>query len=87
MNESLSVKADGGNSPRKLSRNARYEAAKRAEGLEKVTLWLPIQVIPEFKSAADLCCEYRHLSINSMRDTKSGRYVSLERGVTGDSDG
>ncbi|NAX27207.1 hypothetical protein CAG64_17320 [Vibrio sp. V38_P2S17PM301] len=62
-----------------MSRNARYEQRKRAEGLIKVTLWVPEQRESEFKLLADACCRFRHLSFNTLRDTSSGKYVSLER--------
>ncbi len=62
-----------------MSRNSKYEAAQKEKGLKKVTLWIPIEREPEFKSLALACCEYRHFSFNSLRDTKSGKYVSLER--------
>ncbi|MGF1716121.1 hypothetical protein L4D08_14690 [Photobacterium chitinilyticum] len=62
-----------------MSRNAKYEAAKKAEGLKKVTVWVPENRESEFKLLAQACCEYRHLSFNTLRDTLSGQYVSLER--------
>ncbi len=62
-----------------MSRNKRYEAKKRDEGLTKVTLWVPLERESEFKLLADACCQYRHLSFNTLRDTQSGKYVSLER--------
>lgn len=67
-----------------MSRNKAYEQRKRALGLEKVTLWLPTASIVEFKLAADICCEQQHLFINTLRDGVTGRYISLERYVTGD---
>lgn len=62
-----------------MSRNAKYEAKKKASGLKKVTLWIPIERESEFQLLATACCEYRHLSFNTLRDTSSGKYVSLER--------
>jgi hypothetical protein len=62
-----------------MSRNARYEQRRRALGLVKVTLWIPNDREPEFKMLAEACCDYRHLSFNTLRDTTSGKYVSLER--------
>ncbi|ASI90969.1 MULTISPECIES: antitoxin MazE-like protein [Vibrio] len=62
-----------------MSRNKRYEARKRAQGLVKVTLWVPDSRESEFKMLADACCEFRHLTFNTLRDTQSGKYVSLER--------
>lgn len=62
-----------------MSRNAKYEASQKERGLKKVTLWVPSEREPEFKALALACCNYRHLSFNSLRDTQSGKYVSLER--------
>ena len=66
------------------SRNSAYEQRKREQGLVKVTLWVPARIGPEFKLAADICCANEHLTLNTLRDLKTGRYVSLERAVTGD---
>lgn len=62
-----------------MSRNSRYEAKQKAQGLKKVTLWIPAERESEFKQLADACCIHRHLTFNSLRDTQSGKYVSLER--------
>ena len=62
-----------------MSRNAKYEASQKERGLKKVTLWVPSEREPEFKALALACCNHRHLSFNSLRDTQSGKYVSLER--------
>ncbi|MGF1747731.1 antitoxin MazE-like protein [Vibrio cionasavignyae] len=62
-----------------MSRNKRYEEKKRAQGLVKVTLWVPDSRESEFKMLAEACCRFRHLTFNTLRDTESGKYVSLER--------
>ncbi len=62
-----------------MSRNAKYEASQKERGLKKVTLWVPSEREPEFKALALACCNHRHLSFNTLRDTESGKYVSLER--------
>lgn len=62
-----------------MSRNNRYEQRKRADGLKKITLWIPCEREAEFKQLAEACSQYRHLSFNTLRDTQSGKYVSLER--------
>ncbi|PNH84449.1 hypothetical protein C1M56_20070 [Vibrio diazotrophicus] len=62
-----------------MSRNARYEASQKAKGLKKITIWVPSDREPEFKALALACCNHRHLSFNTLRDMKSGKYVSLER--------
>ncbi|WP_070964625.1 hypothetical protein [Vibrio sonorensis] len=61
-----------------MSRNAKYEAAKKAKGLKKVTLWIPQERESEFQMLAKACCEHRHLTFNTLRDVTSGKYVSLE---------
>lgn len=66
------------------SRNARYEQAQRNKGLEKVTLWVPTCVAPNFKLAASLCVDNSDLTLTGLRSLKSGRFVSIERAVTGD---
>lgn len=66
------------------TRNQRYESTKRAQGLEKVTLWLPASALPDFQLAAALCCENRDLVVSNLRSTKTGRLVSLRAAVTGD---
>lgn len=62
-----------------MSRNKRYEKRRRDEGLIKVTLWVSADRESEFKMLGEACCEYRHLSFNTLRDTVTGKYVSLER--------
>ncbi|RPF07616.1 antitoxin MazE family protein [Vibrio sp. J383] len=62
-----------------MSRNSKYEAAKKAQGLKKVTLWVPDNRESEFHMLAKACCEFRHLTFNTLRDTQSGKYISLER--------
>ncbi|WP_159739243.1 hypothetical protein [Vibrio atypicus] len=61
-----------------MSRNAKYEANKKAQGLKKVTLWIPEERESEFHMLAKACCDHRHLTFNTLRDTESGKYVSLE---------
>lgn len=66
------------------SRNARYEQQQKARGLQKVTLWLPDSVAPNFKLAASLCIENPELTLTALRNLTNGRFVSIERPVTGD---
>lgn len=66
------------------TRNQRYELTKRSLGLEKVTLWVPSAVLPDFQLAAALCCENRDLVLSNLRSAKTGRLVSLRSAVTGD---
>ncbi|EGR4675183.1 hypothetical protein C4G56_RS22430 [Vibrio parahaemolyticus] len=62
-----------------MSRNAKYEANQKEKGLKKVTIWIPENRESEFKLLAQACCDFRHLSFNTLRDTVTGQYVSLER--------
>ena len=61
-----------------MSRNTKYETKQKKQGLKKVTLWVPALVGSEFRLLALACCKHRHLSFNTLRDTQSGKYVSLE---------
>lgn len=67
-----------------LSRNARYEQTQKDKGLVKVTLWLPEPVAPNFKLAASLCLSNSDLTLTGLRSIKTGRFVSIEKPVTGD---
>lgn len=62
-----------------MSRNKKYEESQKAKGLKKVTIWVPELIEPEFKLLSEACCKHRNLSFNTLRDTQSGKYVSLER--------
>lgn len=41
----------------KLSRNAKYENKMKAQGLKKLTVWIPQDAEVEFKQMADFCRE------------------------------
>lgn len=69
------------------SRNQRYESRKKSQGLEKITLWVPASVLPDFQLAASLCCDNRDLTVSNLRSTTTGRMVSLRAAVTGDAKG
>lgn len=62
-----------------MSRNAKYEASQKAKGLMKKTLWIPATREFEFEMLARACCEHRKLTFNTLRDTATGKFVSLER--------
>lgn len=61
-----------------MNRNTKYEATKKAQGLKKLTVWIPEDRESEFYMLASACCEDRHLTFNTLRDVHSGKYVSLE---------
>jgi len=56
------------------SRNQRYEAKKRADGLTKITIWVPASAEPEFKSMADFCSENRECAPFMVRSSKTGKF-------------
>lgn len=56
-----------------MSRNSKYEAKKRAFGLTKVTLWVPIESEIEFKSMAEFLCLNRDHVPYMARSLKTGR--------------
>ncbi|WP_417870116.1 antitoxin MazE-like protein [Vibrio furnissii] len=60
-------------------RNKRYEDRMREQGLEKVTLWVPSNLKSEFQSCAERCRTQPTLSLSLLRDTATGRFVSLEK--------
>ncbi|HFQ5227423.1 TPA: hypothetical protein ACGVAQ_003019 [Vibrio vulnificus] len=62
-----------------MSRNKQYEQNQKAKGLMKKTLWIPMVREFEFEQLAKACCERRNLTFNTLRDTATGKYVSLER--------
>lgn len=66
------------------SRNQQYENRKKASGLDKLTVWVPVAAVPDFQLAAALMCENRHLVLSLLRDPKTGRFVSIHKAVTGD---
>ncbi|UHJ61760.1 antitoxin MazE family protein [Vibrio furnissii] len=51
----------------------------REQGLEKVTLWVPSNLKSEFQSCAERCRTQPTLSLSLLRDTATGRFVSLEK--------
>lgn len=63
-----------------LSRNERYELKRYEEtGQIKKTLWIPEHLSAEFEQLASLCCAHPNLTITTLRDLTTGRFVSIER--------
>lgn len=60
-----------------MSRNKRYEEKKRSEGLSKITIWVSSAHVDDIKLAASLMCSDSNLTIGSLRDLRSNRFVSL----------
>lgn len=68
-----------------LTRNQRYENAQRQQGLVKLTVWIPLYAVPDFKQAAAACCFNQNLTVSQLRDTVTGRFLSVHKApVTGD---
>lgn len=65
-------------STKAMSRNARYEAKKRENGLTKCTLWIPEELISEFKQMAETCVEDRDVFPFMVRSKTTGR---MRKGV------
>ncbi|WP_064604208.1 hypothetical protein [Photobacterium sp. J15] len=62
-----------------MSRNAEYEARMKAKGLKKVTVWMPEDREADIRQAINMLVENDHLTLNSLRDVVSGKYVSMHR--------
>ena len=61
-----------------LSRNARYEKKKKAQGLVKLTLWIPESAEVELKQIAEFCCENPEFIPFMVRSTITGK---MRKGV------
>ena len=57
----------------------KYNEKMKAQGLEKVTMWLPSKVTDDFKLAAARCVENRDATVNSLRSISTGVYISLNK--------
>lgn len=62
-----------------MGRNTDYEARQRAKGLKKITLWVPIDREAEVKQLASALIQNSDITIDTLRNTKNGQFVSLER--------
>lgn len=62
-----------------MSRNKKYEDAKRKTGLMKITLWVSSAHSDDIKLAASLMCDDHELTIGCLRDLRTNRFVSLNR--------
>ena len=63
---------------KKLTRNQRYEAAKRAEGLAKRTFWIPENLIVEFNAMAEFCRNNPDHIPYMARSLTTGRMAKIE---------
>ncbi|WP_064609891.1 hypothetical protein [Photobacterium sp. J15] len=62
-----------------MSRNSEYEKRQRDKGLKKVTLWVPEDREADIKQAVTMMVENDSLTLNALRDTRSGKFVSMHR--------
>ncbi|BAJ02165.1 hypothetical protein [Shewanella violacea] len=58
---------------KKLSKNQKYEAKLKAQGLEKVTVWIQSEAAIEFKQVAEFLRENKGYYTDSVRSRKTGR--------------
>lgn len=59
-----------------MTRNQRYEQQMKAQGLEKVTLWIPKQHKDSIKEVARASCSAPELEPWLLRNMITGRSVS-----------
>ncbi len=62
-----------------MSRNSEYEKRMKAQGFRKITLWIPDEMSAEFHQCASACRERPTLVLSTLRDSATGRFVSIER--------
>jgi hypothetical protein len=60
-----------------MSRNSIYESKKKLKGLEKVTFWLPVESVYDFKLMASVCCDNNDLIPSTVRSVKTGRMKGI----------
>lgn len=62
-----------------VNRNREYEARMRDSGFKKVTLWIPSSMDSDFLEVAEICRRKPNLVLSMLRDTSTGRMVSISR--------
>ncbi len=60
-----------------MTRNKRYEQKMKAQGLKKVTLWIPEDRESDIKQAASVMCENDNLTIGVLKNIETGRLASM----------
>lgn len=60
-----------------MTRNKRYEQKMKAQGLKKVTLWIPEDRESDIKQAASVMCENEKLTIGVLKNIETGRLASM----------
>lgn len=58
---------------KKLSKNQKYEANKKAQGYDKLTLWVPKDAKADFQLMADYCSSNPTCTPFMVRDATTGR--------------
>lgn len=61
------------------NRNREYENRMKEMGFKKVTLWIPDSMDSDFLEVAEICRHNPNLSLSMLRDTSTGRMVSISR--------
>lgn len=56
------------------NRNKDYEDRKKAQGLKRVPIWIPIDCEAEFKQMAEFCCENREYVPFMVKSTITGKF-------------
>ncbi|MAD77130.1 MAG: hypothetical protein CML20_20495 [Rheinheimera sp.] len=56
-----------------MTKHQRYEQRKKAQGLKKITLWIPTDSEIELKSMAEFCCENKNHIPFMARSLTTGR--------------
>ena len=59
-----------------VNRNRDYEKRMRDRGYEKMTIWVPFGMKPDFLEHAEACRNNPNLSLSMLRDVSTGRLVS-----------
>ncbi len=68
---------------KKLSRNQRYEQAKKAQGLVKATVWCPEQCADELKELMAIITEFYLEKGEFHKDLFPAMYRDMKTGVMG----
>lgn len=62
-------------------RSKRFIAAREAEGLERVVLWLPSTAVADFQAAAKRIAANRDLDFGPLRNSATGKLEKLINGT------
>lgn len=64
------------------ARQARFKAARKADGMERFSVWLPRAAIPEFRALIEMLTADSNLRVTSVsvQDTATGRMRGVKLG-------